>query len=105
MTPAAHAILESWSPPVWVNISLCLTTFFYVLGWFRLRRVFPELIPSWRLVAYSAGIISLWTAVGSPLEAFDDISLSVHMVQHLLLMAVVPPLILLGAPASPLLRG
>jgi len=50
-------------------------------------------------------MVSLWVAVGSPLEAFDDVSLSVHMVQHLLLMAVAPPLILLGAPTLPLLRG
>ena len=47
----------------------------------------------------------MWIAIGSPLEAFDDVSLTVHMVQHLLLMSVAPPLILLGAPALPLLRG
>ncbi len=47
----------------------------------------------------------MWIAIGSPLEAFDDVSLSVHMVQHLLLMAIAPPLILLSAPALPLLHG
>ena len=47
----------------------------------------------------------VWLAIGSPLEAFDDASLTVHMVQHLLLMSVAPPLILLGAPQLPLLRG
>jgi cytochrome c oxidase assembly factor CtaG len=39
------------------------------------------------------------------MEAFDDVSLTVHMVQHLLLMAIAPPLILLGSPALPLLQG
>jgi cytochrome c oxidase assembly factor CtaG len=47
----------------------------------------------------------MWIAVGSPLQAFDDDLLSIHMVQHVLLMAVAPPLILLGAPALPFLHG
>lgn len=49
--------------------------------------------------------MTVWIAIGSPLEAFDDVSLTVHMVQHLLLAAVAPPLLLLGAPELPLLRG
>src|SRR5712671_2289092 len=105
MTPDAQAILESWSSPLGVNLSLCLAALVYTIGWLRIRFVFPNLVPSWRLAAFLAGIFSLWVAIGSPLEAFDDVSLSVHMAQHLLLMAVAPPLILLGAPTLPLLRG
>jgi putative membrane protein len=105
MTPDAQVILESWSAPIGVNVSLCLAALVYAIGWLRLRIVFPNLIPAWRLAAYLTGIVSLWIAIGSPLEAFDDVSLSVHMVQHLLLMAVAPPLILLGSPTLPLLRG
>src|ERR1700722_1650242 len=105
MTSDAQAILESWSAPIGVSVSLCLAALVYTAGWLRIRIVFPNLIPAWRLAAFLAGILSLWIAVGSPLEAFDDVSLSVHMVQHLLLMAIAPPLILLGAPALPLLRG
>jgi cytochrome c oxidase assembly factor CtaG len=67
--------------------------------------VIPELISPWRLAAFLAGIFSLWIAIGSPLEVFDDVSLSVHMVQHLLLMSVAPPLILLSMPTLPLLQG
>src|SRR5882757_1338137 len=105
MTPDAQVILESCSAPIGVNASLCLVAVVYTMGWLRLRIVFPNLILTWRLAAFFAGIVSLWIAVGSPLEAFDDVSLSVHMVQHLLLMAVASPLILLGAPALPLLQG
>ncbi len=47
----------------------------------------------------------LWLAIASPLDAFAGLLLSAHMVQHLLLMSVVPPLILLGSPLLPLLRG
>jgi cytochrome c oxidase assembly factor CtaG len=51
------------------------------------------------------GLISLWIAVGSPLATLDDDLLSIHMVQHILLMTVAAPLILLGAPALPFLHG
>jgi putative membrane protein len=105
MTTDAQAILESWSAPIGVNVSVCLAALVYTIGWLRLHKVLPNLISTWRLAVFLAGIVSLWIAVGSPLEAFDDVSLSLHMVQHLLLMAVAPALILLGAPALPLLRG
>ena len=105
MTPNVQAILESWSAPIGVNASLCLAALVYTNGWLRLRKKFPDLISAGRIAAFFAGIISLWIAAGSPLDAFDDVSLPVHMVQHLLLMAIAPPFILLGAPALPLLQG
>src|ERR1700676_10173 len=105
MTPDAQAILESWSAPIGLNASLCLAAVVYTNGWLHLRKKFPDLISAGRIAAFFAGIISLWIAVGSPLDAFDDVSLPVHMVQRLLLMAIAPPFILLGAPALPLLQG
>jgi putative membrane protein len=70
-----------------------------------LRSVIPDLISLWRFAAFIAGIVFLWIAIGSRLNAFDDALLTVHMVQHLLLMSIAPPLILLGAPQLPLLHG
>ena len=52
-----------------------------------------------------SGLFSLWAAVGSPLAALDHQLLTAHMAQHLLLMTVAAPLILLGAPAIALLHG
>jgi putative membrane protein len=88
-----------------VNLALLAGVLVYMRGWLALWRASPELIPLWRLGAFIGGMLSLWIAIGSPLEAFDDVSLSAHMVQHLLLMVVVPPLLLLGAPSLPLLHG
>jgi putative membrane protein len=105
MNADARAILQSWSNPLGVDLALCLTILVYATGWFRLRSTFPNLLRPWRLAAFSSGIIFVWIAIGSPLNAFDDASLTVHMLQHLLLMSVAPPLILLGAPQLPLLHG
>jgi cytochrome c oxidase assembly factor CtaG len=54
---------------------------------------------------FVAGLGSIYIALGSPLDAFDDVLLSVHMMQHLTLMSVAPPLLLLGWPMVPILRG
>ncbi len=105
MTPAAQDALHAWSPPLAVNISITLAAAIYVRGWFRLRRSSPGTLGAGALASFLLGLFSLWLAIGSPLEAFDDLSLLAHMMQHLLLMIVAPPLLLLGAPALPFLHG
>lgn len=105
MPPNPNSALESWSIPYWTTLAILLTVFVYIRGWLRLRHTFPNLITTTQLAVFIAGLFSLWVAVGSPLETFDDLLLSAHMVQHLLLMIAAPPLILLGAPALPLLHG
>ncbi len=44
-------------------------------------------------------------AVVSPIDYWSDTYLTAHVVQHILLAFVAPPLIVLGAPWVPLLRG
>jgi len=105
MTPAIHAAHESWSLPVPVTFALLCAAFIYFRGWFRVRRLFPSTIAAWRLAAFMSGLLLLWIPVASPLRAFDHDLLTMHMVQHVLLMAVAPPLILLGAPVRPFLYG
>ena len=58
-----------------------------------------------RLAAFISGLALIWIAIGSPMDGLADASLSAHMVEHLLLMSFVPPLLLLGYPSVPLLRG
>jgi putative membrane protein len=44
-------------------------------------------------------------AVSSPLDTFSETLLFMHMAQHFVLMSVAPPLIVLGCPVVPMLRG
>jgi cytochrome c oxidase assembly factor CtaG len=56
--------------------------------------------PTRQAAAFFAGIVVLFLALNSPLDTLADTYLfSAHMVQHLLLMLIVPPLLLLGTPA------
>jgi putative membrane protein len=88
-----------------MTVILVFPVFVYTRGWFRLRRASPISFPLWRVAAFVAGLFSLWIALGSPLATLDHQLLTVHMMKHLLLMTVGAPLILLGAPAKPLLFG
>jgi putative membrane protein len=88
-----------------VTLALVALQFVYLLGWYRLRKAIPHLLSVWRLAAFSCGLFTLWVAVGSFLAAADHLLLTAHMAQHLLLMTVSAPLILLGAPLIVLLNG
>jgi putative membrane protein len=56
------------------------------------------MLPAHKLWALGAGTLALWIATGSPLAVLDHRYLTAHMVQHLVLMLIAAPLILLGAP-------
>jgi putative membrane protein len=90
--------------PVTVSLLLAIVVFLYVREWLRLRMTFPHLVPFARVAAFLTGVLLAWLAVASPLAGLDHMLLSVHMIQHLLLMALAAPLILLGAPATLLLH-
>jgi len=100
MSHAGHSLVE-----VRATLGLALVALVYTRGWFRIRRSFPSAISARRLAGFMVGLSSLWIAIASPLAAFHHELLSVHMVQHVVLMAVAPPLILIGAPFLPLEFG
>lgn len=55
-------------------------------------------VPRWRVTAFSAGLATIAIALLSPLDALGETLFSAHMVQHLLLMMLAPPLLVLGMP-------
>jgi len=113
--PLARLILEAterptdflmaWSFPVVPFVGLAVTFILYLRGWAVARRTRSNELPPWRAACFTAGVISLWIAIASPVDALDDYLLAAHMIQHFILMSVAPPLLVLGAPTVPLLRG
>src|SRR5713226_797016 len=93
------------SPPILLMLALMVLALAYLRGWYRLQKAFPNVLSVWRLAAFMGGLISVWAAAGSPLAGMDHYLLTAHMAQHLLLMTVAAPFILMGAPAITLLHG
>jgi len=105
MSSAARDIVNDWTLPVWLTASILLTAAVYLRGWLAIRKTRPAQFGGTQLASFLSGLGVLWLAIGSPMDGFADALLSAHMVEHLLLMSVVPPLLLYGLPVVPLLRG
>jgi cytochrome c oxidase assembly factor CtaG len=105
MSNAVHDILADWSLPIWLTLSILISAAIYLRGWLAIRKTRPVQFSGLRMASFFVGLAVLWLAIGSPIDGLADALLSAHMVEHLLLMSVVPPLLLWGLPVVPLLRG
>jgi len=105
MPSQVQLALASWTPPVPLTLALILAASLYLRGWIHLRSVLIHAIPAWRAASFALGLFLIWIALGSPLAALDEELLTIHMVEHLLLMTFAPALLLLGAPVMPFLHG
>ncbi|HTW09037.1 MAG TPA: cytochrome c oxidase assembly protein [Acidimicrobiales bacterium] len=59
----------------------------------------------YRTAAFLAGLAAIDLALQSPVSTFTGSYFQAHVVQHLLLMAVAPPLLALGAPSTLFLQS
>jgi cytochrome c oxidase assembly factor CtaG len=103
--PVIPGVFQSWTLEPWIIIPLLLAGSIYLRGWRELHRRLPRRFSIWRLMAFQGGLSTLVLALASPLHELAEQLLQFHMIQHLMLMMVIPPLLLLGAPILPLLRG
>jgi cytochrome c oxidase assembly factor CtaG/cytochrome c2 len=100
----AHGAHEAgqlpWTFEPGVLAPLALALALYLLGLRRMgaaqRR---RIVGGWRCAAFIGGIVTLFIALESPLDALADDLFSAHMGQHLLLLMVAPPLLVTGRPA------
>ena len=99
------SFVTDWDIPPAVTGTLLTTGLIYVRGWLALRRTRPEQIPEWRLASFLTGLLAIFVAVSSSLDTYSETLLFMHMAQHFVLMSVAPPLIVMGSPFVPMLRG
>ena len=90
-----------WSARPEVVAPLLILAGAYAVGWWRLRRRGGS-VPGWRVAASAGGLVSLALALSAPLEQLAHASFAAHMVQHLLLIVVAAPLLLLANPFAAL---
>lgn len=91
-----------WHTEPLLLISLLTIGWLYALGTGPFRgRIAPEVVfPAGKIALFYAGLITIYLAVGSPLDQIGEQFLfSVHMIQHMLLIYVGPPLFILGTPS------
>lgn len=106
MDPVLRALLFSWEWRPEVILILGLAGIIFSRGWWRLRQGGDErLAANWRLGAYLSGLIFLGLALLSFIDVLGSQLFYMHMIQHLLLIMVVPPLLLIANPLPFLLWG
>jgi cytochrome c oxidase assembly factor CtaG len=102
--PRAHAHAQApkhdWlTLDPWTLAMLLVVILVYVYGVHHLwRRGLGQGVRLWQVGAYAGGLGALVLALVWPLEALSAPSLSAHMAQHMLLVAIAPPLLVVGLP-------
>ena len=103
--PRFPEVLLAWSldPVPWIGVALAGGAYLWAV-----RRLSASSTrsphPRWRTASFMAGLAAMLVALASPIEAYEGVLFSVHMVQHMLLELVAAPLLLLGAPVTLALR-
>jgi putative membrane protein len=84
-------------------VLLCATligAYFYAINVLRPRISDAGRVRNTHIVLYLLGVLTIYVATGTPIhDLSEQYLLSMHMVQHLLLTLVAPPLIIAGIPS------
>ncbi len=106
MNPIVRDLLFQWQWRPEVILVLAAMGVLYTVGWLRLRgRGRGRMANGWRLTSYWIGLISLALALLSSIDTFQSLLFGMHMIQHMLLIMVAAPLLMLGDPYPFLVWG
>jgi cytochrome c oxidase assembly factor CtaG len=100
------AVLTQWQFAPIVTGFAVVAIGLYGWGVIRVARRHPARPwPIWRTCSFTAGIAVMVLATQSGIGAYDDVLFYDHMVQHLLLLMVVPAFLIAGQPLTLLLHA
>jgi hypothetical protein len=80
MSPISQAILSSGSFDPKMTLAIAALLVLSLRGWLVLHGTLPARFPRWRLFAFAGGLVALWLAIASPLDAFSSLLLSAQPV-------------------------
>ena len=98
-----YLLAWSWEPLTLFLVGLLGVA--YIRGWRGLRPLKLRVVTNWHVASFVTGLTLLLLTLISPLDTLGGRLFAFHMTQHMLLTHVAVPLILLGAPVLPVLRG
>lgn len=104
--PDALAFLSGWKgdPLIWLPV--IVAALLWRSGVARVNRAHPaNRVAGRRTAAWMLGLLMILVALDSGVERYDTTLFADHMVQHMLLTLVVPPLLLYAGPITLLLRA
>jgi len=98
--PAPHDLWQLWNGDPLLMLLLLAAVALYGRGLSALwqRAGVGRGVRRWQVGCFGGGILALILALISPIDAVGSALFAVHMLQHLLLMAVAAPLLILGTP-------
>lgn len=104
--PTLAAFVLGWSFDALVWLPAVAAALLWRAGVGRVNAAHPaNPVPRRRSVSWYLGVFAILVALDSGIERYDTTLFSVHMVQHLLLTLVAPPLLLAAGPITLLLRA
>ena len=96
--------LSAWDLSVYVMVILLALLSIYAIGGFRLgRRSRSRRGTGFRDIYYLIGIGAVFVALSSPIDVYSGDLFFIHMIQHLLLVMIAAPFILLSSPVANIL--
>src|SRR5579863_6327697 len=99
----------NWQPSITLGTIAIIGLYLYGVGPLRVKYQLADTVEIWQVVSFILGVNIIFLSLFSALDTLgDDYLFSAHMVQHLLLTMVGPPLMVLGTPGwlvKPVLRN
>lgn len=96
--PGSDVLRWSFDPPLLGTVLTTAALYLLAIGPLRVR-LEGRPAPPWRVAAFMTGLLVTILAEASPLHGLGEVYLfSAHMVQHVVLAYVVPPLLIAGTP-------
>jgi putative membrane protein len=93
-----------WPVTPGITLMTVLTVTFYLNG-IRRRASGQVTVSAWQCASFLLGVLAVYLSIQSPVDVLAERMFYIHQIQHILLRALGPILIILGTPLPAMVRG